>query len=66
MSFRKLLINFSLLLSVVFFCLVIMEIGLRLIYGNPHVFYSPQVRHIVTDYGYKPEPNQIENQFIWI
>jgi lysophospholipase L1-like esterase len=59
MSFRNFLINCSLLLSIVFLCFVIMEIGLRLIYGNPHVFYSPQVRHIVTDYGYKPEPNQV-------
>lgn len=34
------------------------EIGIRVYYGNPPIFYFPQVRHIPTAYGYKPEPNQ--------
>ncbi|OGX45636.1 MAG: hypothetical protein A3G38_04090 [Omnitrophica WOR_2 bacterium RIFCSPLOWO2_12_FULL_51_8] len=56
--FRNLCINVGVLFSSLLICFLLIEIGLRIIYGNPHIFRSPQVRHIPTPYGYKPEPNQ--------
>jgi len=37
---------------------VILEIGLRLLYGNNPFFLWPQVQHVRTEYGYKLKPNQ--------
>lgn len=37
---------------------LVLEISLRVYYGNPPVFLLPQVSHILTDYSYKPTPNQ--------
>jgi len=50
--------NTALVIGALFFSFLCFEIGIRIFYGNPHVFHSPQVRHIPTHYGYKPEPNQ--------
>jgi lysophospholipase L1-like esterase len=45
-------------------CLVafaVLEISLRVYYGNQPVFLFPQVSHIATAYGYKPTPNQTKS-----
>lgn len=50
----------NLLLMIVSFCAVflVLEISLRVYYGNQPLFLLPQVPHIHTTYGYKPAPNQ--------
>lgn len=50
--------NVALLVGALLFCFVAFELGLRVYYGNPPVYRYPQVRHIQTPYGYKPEPKQ--------
>lgn len=50
--------NLVLLIGSVLMCFAMVEIGLRVYYGNPAVFRDPQVRHVPTSYGYKPEPLQ--------
>jgi hypothetical protein len=55
---NSLLVNLSLMLGSFLFCFILIEIGLRMTYGNPHVFRNPQVKHIHTNFGYKLEPNQ--------
>ena len=42
-------------LAVIF---VILEVALRLFYGNQPIFIDPQVMHVRTNYGYKCKPNQ--------
>ena len=42
----------------VLFALGLLEVGVRLVYGNNPPFYSPQVKHENRPYGYKPIPNQ--------
>jgi lysophospholipase L1-like esterase len=44
--------------SVVF---LVLEISLRVYYGNQPVFLFPQVSHIHTEYGYKLTPNQTKS-----
>jgi len=50
--------NCLLVVGSVFFVFLILEVTVRIIYGNQPIFTHPQVRHILTDYGYKLEPNQ--------
>ena len=54
------LINASLVLASLGICFAGLEVALRLFYGNPPPYYYPQVRHVRTTYGYKPEPNQTD------
>jgi len=56
--FRKLIQNLVLLGITGLLCFLVLEIGVRLIYGDPPNFLDPQVRHISTPYGYKLEPGQ--------
>lgn len=37
---------------------LLLEGGIRLYYGNNPIWMSPQVAHEVTDYGFRPVPNQ--------
>lgn len=57
-TFPTRLLNLLLVCGSVLLCFLAFEIGLRVIYGNQTVFRYPQVRHVVTAYGYKPEPGQ--------
>ena len=50
---KLLLLSASLLVS-----FLAVEAAVRILYGNPQRFLSPQVRHILTPYGYKLEPGQ--------
>lgn len=50
--------NFLLVIASFFAVFLVLEISLRVYYGNQPVFLSPQVSHIHTAYGYKPTPNQ--------
>lgn len=56
--FRAVLERLSLLGASLLVCFGALELGLRIYYGNPPAFYDPQVRHVRTSYGYKPEPRQ--------
>jgi len=47
-----------LVLASIVLCFGVLEIGVRVWYGNPPPFLYPQARHMPTDYGYKLEPNQ--------
>ncbi len=51
--------NVFLLIISVFITVLILEIALRMFYGNQPVFIYPQVMHIPTSYGYKLKPNQL-------
>ena len=55
---RGCLTNVTLLFGSFGICFVFLEVALRVVYGNPPPYYYPQVRHVRTAYGYKPEPNQ--------
>jgi len=50
--------NIVLVIASFFAVFLILEISLRVYYGNQPVFYFPQVSHIHTSYGYKSTPNQ--------
>lgn len=50
--------NILLVIASFFAVFLILEISLRIYYGNQPVFLYPQVSHIHTVYGYKPTPNQ--------
>jgi hypothetical protein len=56
---RRLLPNIVLFLVTSFICLLILEIGMRVVWGNPSPFLYPQVKHqAVRPYGYKLVANQ--------
>ena len=50
--------NLILSITSVLFVLGMLEILLRLLYGNHPVFLYPQAIHVYTEYGYKLKPNQ--------
>ena len=56
--FRKLIHNLVLMGFTGLLCFLMLEIGLRVVYGDPPNFLDPQVKHISMPYGYKLEPGQ--------
>jgi hypothetical protein len=56
---KNLLKNLGLLLGTTLLCLGVLDVGLRVVYGSPPPFKSPQVRHVpMRPYGYKLQANQ--------
>jgi lysophospholipase L1-like esterase len=53
--------NFLLVIASFFAVFLVLEISLRVYYGNQPVFLFPQVSHIHTEYGYKSTPNQTKS-----
>jgi len=50
--------NIGLFIASFLLTCIILEILLRIVYGNQPVFLYPQVMHVPTSYGYKLKPNQ--------
>lgn len=57
-SRRRLMSNLALLAVVIALCFLGLELGLRLVFGDPQPFLSPQVRHVPTDWGFKTQARQ--------
>ena len=50
--------NLLLLFASTALCFLALEVGLRVVYGNPSPFLFPQVQHVQMPYGYKLVANQ--------
>ena len=50
--------NLALAAASVGVSLLLMELGVRLLYGAPPHWRTPQVKHLLTHYAYKQQPNQ--------
>jgi len=57
-KFKNVILNAGMVIVSTVVALMAAELVLRAKYGAPLAWLDPQVRHVLTDYGYKLEPNQ--------